>query len=363
MAPARHGKVEELYRAALEQPAADRPAFLSAACGGDDELQRVVEALLANSKGTELRRPAREDSQGASSVERGSLVGHYRVDGMLGAGGMGVVYRATDTRLDRTVAIKFLSGTLLDADARRRFQREAQLASTLNHPHIVTVHDVGEHAGAQYIVTELVDGCTLADWLHTEPRTWRQKVDLVIGVADALATAHDASVLHRDIKPGNILVSRAGYAKLADFGLAKSFEPTRAQGTVTTRVGALIGTVEYMAPEQLAKRPLDARSDVFAFGVVLYEALAGRRPFGGHTDVDLMHAIMHAEPEPLPADLPEALRTIVEKAIEKDPAERYQSMRDLVVDLRRVLRHAPSSATANRVVEQRALGARRVRHS
>jgi hypothetical protein len=200
MASERQRKAEELYRGALELSPGDRPAFVSAACGGDVELEGAVNALLAKSKGTELRQ-AREHTDATPRVEEESLIGHYRVEGVLGAGGMGVVYRATDTRLDRTVALKFLSETMLDAVARRRFQREAQLASTLNHPHIVTVHDVGEHAGAQYIVTELVDGSTLADWLQAEPRAWRQIAELMIGVADALATAHEANVLHRDIKP------------------------------------------------------------------------------------------------------------------------------------------------------------------
>jgi serine/threonine protein kinase len=225
------------------------------------------------------------------------------------------VYRATDTRLNRRVSIKFLSARLLDADARRRFQREAQLASALNHPHILTVHDVAEHEGRQYIVTELVDGGTLQDWSSATARTWRQIVELLTGVADGLAAAHAAGILHRDIKPANILVSQNGYAKLADFGLAKIFDDApsgaaKSARTELTAAGLVIGTVAYMSPEQANGQPLDARSDVFSFGVVLYELLAGRRPFTGENDLQLLKAIAHGEPSPLPAEIPEALRAI-----------------------------------------------------
>jgi eukaryotic-like serine/threonine-protein kinase len=366
MTPERRRQVEEIYRAALERAAAaDRSAFVAARCAGDVELQRAVEAQLAAADSTQLRQ---SPTAGTGAIEPGLTIAHYRVDGLLGAGGMGVVYRATDTRLNRNVAIKFLSEALLDANAARRFQREAQIASALNHPHILTVHDVGEYAGSQYLVTEHVDGGTLADWLQAEPRTWRQSAELMIGVADALAAAHAAKILHRDIKPANILVSRAGHAKLADFGLAKLVEAAaQVPSGAFTRTGVVIGTTGYMSPEQLAGRTLDERSDVFAFGVLLYEMLARRQPFAGDTDVDVMHAILHAAPAPLPADLPEALRTIVEKAMEKDPAERYQSMRDLAVDLRRVARRttAPGvpSGAASAAAEAPRVPALRTRRS
>src|SRR5262245_15574589 len=251
---------------------------------------------------------------------------------------MGVVYRAIDTKLNRTVAIKLLSVGRTDRGSIRRFHNEAQTASSLNHPHIVTVHDVGEHGGADYIVSELVDGGTLEDWAAAaRRRTWRQSVELLIGVADGISAAHAAQVLHRDIKPSNILIGSNGYAKLADFGLAKLFEPS-GSGARTTRTGVVVGTIAYMSPEQTTGLPLDARSDVFSFGIVLYELLSGKRPFDGANDLETLKAIAHATPDPLPADMPEALRNVVDKALEKDPAERYQTMRDLVVDLRRVVR-------------------------
>jgi serine/threonine-protein kinase len=347
MTPERRRQVEELYRAALERPALERIAWVAERCTGDLELQFAVEALLAHTKDTQLREPSNDAQSDAIRMEPGVSVGSYRVDGFLGAGGMGVVYRATDTRLDRPVAIKFLSDSRLDAHARKSFEREARLASALNHPHILTVHDVGDYAGKQFLVTEFVDGATLADWLNDEPRTWKQCAELMIGVADALATAHAANILHRDVKPANILVSRAGHAKLADFGLAKAVEDDVGRplpGGTLSRAGAMVGTVGYMSPELLAGRRVDARTDIFAFGVVLYEMLTRHSPFAGDTDIDVMHAVVHNEPMALPADLPEALRSIVEKALEKDPADRYQSMRDLVVDLKRVVRRTVPEA-------------------
>src|SRR5437016_926735 len=175
----------------------------------------------------------------------------YRIESKLGEGGMGSVYRARDIKLNRPVAIKFLSESLADAMARRRFQREAQMASSLNHPHILTVHDAGEFDGRQYLVTEFVDGGTLSDWVRAEPRDWQQIVELLIGGADGLAVAHAAGILHRDIKPANILVSTSGYAKLADFGLAKLSESAEEDATRVTETGAvIIGTVAYMSSER-----------------------------------------------------------------------------------------------------------------
>jgi TolB-like protein/predicted Ser/Thr protein kinase len=278
-------------------------------------------------------------------LEPGTVLGPYRVDGRLGAGGMGVVYRATDTRLQRAVAIKFVS-TQLDADARARFKREAQLASALNHPNVLTVYDVGEHAGRDYIVTEVVEDGTLEDWMRRhERRDWRSAVELLAGVADGLAEAHDAGIVHRDIKPSNVLVSRVGHAKLADFGLAKRADDSggSAHGTAA---GVAIGTVAYMSPEQAMGQTLDERSDVFSFGMLMYEILAGHSAFPGRTDLEVMRAILDSTPQALPSDIPDSLRDIVEKMLEKKPAERYQSMRDVAVDLRRVLRKTTSATPA-----------------
>jgi serine/threonine protein kinase len=282
------------------------------------------------------------------SLPAGTRLGTYEIVALLGEGGMGAVYRAKDTRLNRTVAVKLLSAGLADEAARHRFQREAQMASSLNHPHILTVHDAGDFDGRQYLVTEFVDGGTVRDWALARPRTWREIVELLTGVADGLAAAHAAGILHRDIKPRNILVSTTGYAKLADFGLAKlevrrsPEEETRTIDQDITGPGFLVGTIGYMSPEQTAGQRLDARSDVFSFGVLLYEMLGGKRPFTGISELEVLQSIRHSVPEPLPASVPAPLRAVVEKALEKDPAARYQSMQEMVVDLRRLLRQADS---------------------
>jgi len=288
----------------------------------------------------------------------GRTISHYRIEEKLGEGGMGVVYRARDLNLGRNAAIKFLSSAHADEDRRRRFQQEAQAASSLNHPHIVTVYEAGTVDGQQFLATEFVDGGTLREWARHEERSARQIVEMLAGIADALACAHQAAILHRDIKPENILIAKAGYAKLADFGLAKMLETesdpdmaTRTLDAAKTRPGVILGTVAYLSPEQAAGRRVDARSDIFAFGVVLYELLAGQRPFGGDSDVDLLHAILHRPARPLAdvrPDLLYDLRVLVEKALEKDAGDRYQSMREIVVDLKRIqrLRTAETPAVA-----------------
>src|SRR5262249_26940268 len=255
---------------------------------------------------------------------------------------------ARDAKLNREVAVKFLASQRSNAENRRRFQREAQMVSSLNHAHILTVHDVGSFEDREYLVTEFVDGGTLKEWLHPADhsrRTWRQAVELLTSVADGLAAAHGAGILHRDIKPENIFISKSGYAKLADFGLA-TLEESSAADAITashftdgkTKPGTILGTVNYMSPEQASGRTLDARSDVFSFGIVLYEALTNHRPFERGSDIEVMQSIVRDQPPPLIDKLPPALRNLVEKALEKDPAERYQTMRDMVVDLKRLTR-------------------------
>jgi len=290
----------------------------------------------------------------------GLQIGAYIVQTPLGAGGMGTVYRALDTKLNRSVAIKFLADDLADATARRRFQREAQTASALNHPHILTVLDAGEVDNRQYLVTEYVDGGTLRQWMAA-PHDWREAIEVLTGVADALAAAHEAGILHRDLKPENILITRSGYAKLADFGLAKLRDVAAPEDAATvadmrTRAGVIVGTAAYMSPEQAIGRTLDQRSDIFSFGIVLYEVLAGRRPFSGPSQPDVLDAILRKSPDPLPDAIPAALRAVIAKTLENNPAERYQSMREVVVDLRRLLRSSaeqPQAASAGRLLTRR----------
>ncbi|HZQ55737.1 MAG TPA: protein kinase [Bryobacteraceae bacterium] len=349
MAPDTWPEVEKLYHAALEREPSERTAFLDSVCA-DERLRREVESLLGyQDLGDSLfeHRPWRP----VPALKIGARIGSYRIDAPIGEGGMGVVYRALDVRLNRPVAVKVLPDELAGAAARRRFQREAQMASSLNHPHILTVHDVGEFENRQYLITEYVDGGTLRDWARAGSRTWRECVELLTGVAEGLAAAHEAGILHRDIKPENILVPKSGYAKLADFGLAQLVEATERDRTRTltgqrTAPGVVIGTVAYMSPEQASGKPLDVRSDIFSFGLVLYELVSGHRAFEGSTSLEVLQKIMRGAPQPVPQHLPVALRKVIEKALGKEPADRYQSTRDLLLDLRKLVHESENAAPA-----------------
>jgi serine/threonine protein kinase/TolB-like protein/Tfp pilus assembly protein PilF len=330
----REDLIRRLYASALRRPIGERAAFVAEHSGRDHDLRRRVDALLEGQQETEL--PGHSSASGAL-LAAGTQIGTYRIDGPLGAGGMGIVYHATDTKLNRPAAIKVLPENLADPEARRRFQREAQMVSSLNHPHIVTVYDAGEYQDRQYLITEFVDGGTLRQWA-ARTRGWQQIVELLIGVADGIAVAHEAGILHRDIKPENILLAKNGYAKLADFGLAKLLEVDPLADDVLEAIkpgdnSTLIGTAAYMSPEQAQGRTLDGRSDVYSFGLVLYELLSGTRPPARQDKKE------RALP-PLGDEVPAPLRTIVAKALELEPADRYQTMRDLVVDLRRFVRRS-----------------------
>jgi serine/threonine-protein kinase len=343
-----------------------RTPFLAEACGSDDRLYQELAALVAQTGVDSFLEPHSGASGSASTVAAadaniGRDVGAYRILSALGAGGMGVVYKALDTKFNRTVAVKFLSERLADTESRRRFLREAQTASSLNHPHILTVHDIGEIDGRQYLVTEFVDGGTLLDWRSAGERSWQEIADLMLGVADALAVAHEAEIVHRDLKPANILVSKSGYAKLADFGLAKvrpsgDAGPAATEPSVATRSGAILGTVGYMAPEQLVGGAADARSDIFAFGVVLHEMLSGRRPFAAANTLEELQRTVHGTPDPLADTVPRPLRDIVGRAIRKLPQDRYPSMRDMLAELRRVAR--PSAVDGATTMPVRRAGRR-----
>jgi tetratricopeptide (TPR) repeat protein/predicted Ser/Thr protein kinase len=272
----------------------------------------------------------------------GQVVSHYRIQEKLGEGGMGVVYKAEDMRLGRTVALKFLPEAVAkDALAVERFRREARAASALDHPHICMVHDIDEHEGRQFIVMELLEGESLKARIARPPLKLEQIVALGMQIAEALSAAHAKGIVHRDIKPGNIFLTAEGQVKVLDFGLAKLLEPVSEATLTKTATGpqTAVGTLPYMAPEQLRGEPMDARADIYALGVVLYEMAAGRRPFEAALGTALAADIVHKPPVPpgrLRHDLSPRLEEMILKCLEKDPGNRYQSAKEVIVDLRRV---------------------------
>jgi eukaryotic-like serine/threonine-protein kinase len=276
----------------------------------------------------------------------GQLLGHYRVLEKIGSGGMGEVYRATDSRLGRDVAIKILQASLAsDPDRLRRFEQEARAAAALNHPNIVAVYDVGMHEGSPYIVSELLEGHTLREHLLRGRLSRRQAADFGLQIANGLAAAHDKHIIHRDLKPENLFITRDGRMKILDFGIAKLTTPElndeRSLATLTTqtRSGSVLGTVAYMSPEQLRGKSVDHRSDIFSFGTVLYEMLAGQRAFSGETEVDTITAVLREDPPEIRLggnDVPAAFDQIVRHCLEKEPDNRFQSARDLAFALKAV---------------------------
>jgi eukaryotic-like serine/threonine-protein kinase len=345
-------QVETLYHAALEHEPGARDAFLAQACAGDEELRREVEELLrydgatenfinGNALEFEARRFKPEDlSQTGHQLLPGQIVGAYKILALLGRGGMGVVYRARDERLRRDVAIKVLPASLTnDADRLRRFEQEAHATSALNHPNILTVHDLGIHDGSPYIVAELLEGEELRKQLDEGALPVRTVIDYAQQIASGLAAAHAKGIVHRDLKPENLFITKDGRVKILDFGLAKLRPTQMGAGDMDapplkniTEPGVVMGTVGYMSPQQVRGEETDHRSDIFAFGVILYEMLSGERPFRGASAIEVMNAILKEEPTELGetnAKVSAQLEKLVWRCLEKRPERRFHSAHDL----------------------------------
>lgn len=280
------------------------------------------------------------------SIPAGTRLGHYEIVWQIGSGGMGEVYLAKDNRLGRKVAIKFLPKFLQqDDEARQRFEREARAVSSLNHPHILTIHEFGEvqfegdtHT-THYMVTEFIEGETLRDLMHTE-RDGKKIIEYLAQAADALAKAHSARMVHRDLKPENIMITNDGYAKVLDFGLAKRVTANRMESSraptahYETQEGFFVGTVGYVSPEQARSAAVDHRADVFSFGCILYEAVTGHRAFEAGSIIDTLHQVIHSRPTPVPEEVPREIRRVIERCLAKSPEDRYDSMKVVAQELR-----------------------------
>src|SRR5499433_380401 len=357
----RYRRIDEIFQAALELEPRERPSYISEACSGDAALLKEVECLLSSDGqqweliGTpafEMLAPLLAKDQ--PELEAGDSIGHYQVVSLLGVGGMGQVYLAEDAKLRRKVALKLLPTSYTRDESRlRRFQQEARAASALNHPNILTIHELGEVDGEQFIATEFVEGETLRERLQRAPLSLAETLDVAVQIAGALAAAHKAGIVHRDIKPENIMLRHDGYVKVLDFGLAKLTEQpepatqTAATENVDISSGLVLGTVKYMSPEQAAGRQVDPRSDIFSFGVVLYEMLAGRPPFAGKNTDELISTILKKEPAPL-ADVPEEAQRLISRALRKKKEDRYQTIEDVLADLKSLKDKTVSNVGAQR---------------
>jgi eukaryotic-like serine/threonine-protein kinase len=366
MTPERLRQVEEIFHDARERAPGERGGYLDQACSGDDALRREVELLIAADEraGSLIELPAYQLAAPLIAEESsrsliGKSIGHYQIISLLGRGGMGEVYRARDTRLGREVAIKVLPREYsADADRLRRFEREARAAGMLNHPNILTIYDIGTHGGAPFLVSELLEGATLREQLRGAVLPLRRAFDYAVQMGRGLAAAHDKGIVHRDLKPENLFITKDGRLKILDFGLAKLRRPLTGGAVNTgaptdplgTAPGVVMGTVGYMSPEQVRAEEVDHRSDIFAFGAILYEMLAGQRAFRGASAAETMNAILKEEPPELSQtnrNVAPAIERLMRRCLEKSAEERFQSARDLAFAL-----EALSGASAPSVVTQ-----------
>ncbi|HYW71870.1 MAG TPA: protein kinase [Pyrinomonadaceae bacterium] len=352
MKPDRWIKVKEIFQAAMDRAPAERAVFVSDACAGDEDLQKEVESLMSSDgrSGTFLDSPAYEAAaemivNDPSGFKNGRVIGPFEILSFISRGGMGEVYLAHDPRLSRKVALKVLPVSFTrDMERLRRFEQEARAASALNHPNIITIYEILKSGATHVIATEFVEGETLRQRLMRGRLTLSESLHIAVQVADALAAAHKVGIIHRDIKPENIMLRPDGYVKVLDFGLAKLAEeapniPFEEALTkqIRTGSGVVIGTAGYMSPEQARGKGVDARSDVFSLGAVIYEMVAQRKPFDGETPSDVLAAILKTEPPALSElrpDIPPELSRIVMRTLCKDRQDRYQTVKDLLIDLK-----------------------------
>jgi serine/threonine protein kinase len=354
MTPERWQQIKPLFHAALGHERAQRAAFLAQACATDGPLRHEVESLLASHEQAEsfIETPASDVAAALLAEDQpglvtGQILGHFRIAGVLATGGMGEVYLADDTRLGRKIALKLLPPQFtINADRVRRFEQEARAASALNHPNIVTIHEIGQTESHHFIATEFVEGETLREHMANTRMTVGDVLDVAAQVASALQAAHEAGIVHRDVKPENVMLRRDRIVKVLDFGLAK-LAPYQAvavdqqaptKSIVKTNPGVVMGTVGYMSPEQARGAEVDARTDIWSLGVVLYEMVSGRAPFVGETPSHVIVSILESEPPPLArdAEVPAELDRIVARSLSKERAERYQTAADLALDLKRL---------------------------
>ncbi len=346
-------QINDLFQSAAERAPEERTAFLDEACHGDEGLCREVESLITSYERARnfIETPIFEVAPELLTNERagaliGELIGHYRIESLIGVGGMGEVYLARDEQLGRKVALKLLPESLTANEAQlSRFKSEARTASALNHPNILTVYEIGTEGNRQFIAIEFIEGITLRTSLARGRMNLHEALEIAVQVASALAAAHETGVVHRDIKPENIMLRPDGYAKVLDFGIAKLTEQPPASdshdvGTTAvlqTAPGLVLGTAHYMSPEQTRGQTLDARSDIWSLGAVLYEMVGGSKPFPGETPSDCIASILKTEPPPLSEvspNVPRKLQAIVQKALRKNRDERYQTIKEMLADLR-----------------------------
>jgi eukaryotic-like serine/threonine-protein kinase len=365
MNPDRWNKINEVFSTWLDLNDEKRSQFLIEACGSDDQLRKEVDLLIEAYFRSEtfIETPIQDDAVRAIAESMptrnliGSSISHYRIVQPIGAGGMGEVYLAEDTRLDRKVALKILPAEMaIDRDRMKRFIREAKAASAIDHPGIVHVYEINESDGIHFIAMQYIEGQTLKSVLNGKPLSIQEFLNYALPLTDAISEAHNRGITHRDLKPANVMISNKGQIKLLDFGIArieKRSDDTESMSN--TKSGALLGTVGYMSPEQALGKTIDHRSDIFSIGILFYEMITGKQPFSADTTSQTIDRIIHSQPDAiitLNQAVPLELERIIRKCLEKDPNNRFQSSGELLIDLKNLNHDLNSGITTSRPVRK-----------